>query len=517
MQIREDSVVTVARTPLGEIQGIKTEAGLAFRGIRFAQAPVGERRFQPPLPVTPWSDTYDATEFGPSAPQPNMSAPDAPLQLPVEPTDEDCLFLNVYTPAVDEAKRAVMVWIHGGGYVMGSGRAYDGSVFVREHDVVVVSINYRMGAFGFMHLGHLDADLASSVNNGILDQICALEWVRDNIAAFGGDPNNVMIFGESAGGTSTAMLVGCPRSEGLFHKAVIHSPHVDLIPVGGGHENFTNRCIKRLGGDPAESGMQTLMNASVADLTNLVMPDLNDPESFQPPALSVRTDLNVSFSPAIDGTLIPAQVADTVRARGADNVPIMGGGCRHEGTLFPTALGFKPDGGEFDESQAYKMFADAGLDPQRAFDVYEQFAPGSSPNEKLVYALTDTMFRNSMVRILDAAYEAGAPCWSWLCTWESDLPKLRATHAIELTFLWDWINDDAQPAMRAFAGVGAPADLGRIMREYWVRFAETGVPSAVGQPLWKPYETTHRPVLLLQAQCEVVDDFDADVRKLWFE
>ena len=504
------------QTPLGEIQGLSHNNGMAFRGIRFAEAPVDEKRFRPPKPVTPWTGIYDATEFGASAPQPNMMSPDMPLQLPVEPTDEDCLFLNVYTPNADHQKRPVLFWIHGGGYIVGSGRAYDGSVFVQEHDVVVVSINYRMGALGFMHVGHLAPGLEGSVNNGILDQICALEWVRDNISAFGGDPGNVMIFGESAGGTSTAMLLGCPRAEGLFHKAVVHSPHVDLIPVSEGCEDFTNRCIKRLGGDPATNGLATLMGASVNELNNLVIPDFNDPTSMQPPALSTRTAANVSFSPAIDGTLIPRPVADTVRARGKNNVPILGGGCRHEGTLFPTALGSKPDGSEFDEAQARNMFAAAGIDPQRALDVYEQFAPNSTAHQKLVYSLTDTMFRNSMVRILDAAADGGSPCWSWMCTWETDLPNLRATHAIELTFIWGWMSDDSQPEMQAYAGTGAPQDLGRVMREYWVTFAQTGLPSAAGEPTWTPYNTTNRSVLLLDAERTVVSDLDADVRKLWF-
>jgi para-nitrobenzyl esterase len=225
----------------------------------------------------------------------------------------NCLFLNVYTPAADEARRPVLFWIHGGGHIMGSGCIYDGDAFIREHDVVVVSINYRMGAMGFMHVGHLDPSLGSSVNNGILDQICALEWVRDNIAAFGGDPGNVLVFGESAGGTSTAMLLGCPRADGLFHKAVVHSPHVDLIEVGQGHIDFTSSCIRRLGGDPEKNGLETLQTAPVEALTQLALPDFSDPH----------------------GT-----------------VPFLGGGCRHEGTLFPMTLGFD----EFDEAEAVALF-----------------------------------------------------------------------------------------------------------------------------------------------------------------
>lgn len=189
--------MTVIDTPLGPMRGAVRKGYTSFRGIRYAQPPTGDLRFRPPAPVAPWQHEYDATQFGASAPQPQQAA-DGPMQMTAEPIDEDCLFLNVYTPAPDANRRPVLFWIHGGGYVSGSGRAYNGSIFAREHDVVVVTINYRMGAFGFMHVGHLQEESAESVNNGILDQICALDWTHDSIAAFGGDPDNVMIFGESA-------------------------------------------------------------------------------------------------------------------------------------------------------------------------------------------------------------------------------------------------------------------------------------------------------------------------------
>ncbi|MCY4013443.1 MAG: carboxylesterase family protein [Gammaproteobacteria bacterium] len=493
-------------TPLGPVQGNQGAACLEFLGIRYAKAPVGPLRFQPPEPVPPWTDPYDATALGPSAPQPQMTSDDAALQMPVEPTDEDCLFLNIYTPATDDGKRPVMFWIHGGGYVAGSGRAYHGGLLARYHDVVVVTINYRMGALGFMHVGHLDPGLGESVNNGILDQIAALEWTRDNIRAFGGDPENVMIFGESAGGTSTAMLLGCPRAEGLFHKACVHSPHVDLIPVGDGHVAFTNRCIERLGGDPESNGLATLMGASTAELVALSDPD---PAVAPEPNLAFRRPSNVSFSPAIDGTLIPRPVADTVRQRGAANVPFLGGGCRHEGTLFAAIVG-----GECSEDEAKALFDREGVNGTRAMAVYERFAPGSTPREKLVYALTDTMFRNSMVRILDAAAESGATCWSWMCTYESDAfgGALRATHAIELPFFWEF----AAQGLRAFAGSKAPDDLGPAMRAYWANFARTGTPFAEGEPDWPAYTVPERPVLTLDAERRIAYDLDSEVRRFWF-
>jgi para-nitrobenzyl esterase len=482
----------VIDTRLGRIEGKQGDGCLAFLGIPYAQAPLGELRFKPPRPYESWADTLDATAFGASAPQPVMGGEDGPLQMPVEPTDVDCLFLNIYTPGADSGARPVMFWIHGGGYVGGSGRAYNGAQLAREHDVVVVNINYRMGALGFMHVGHLEDGVESSVNNGIFDQICALQWTRDNIAAFGGDPQNVLIFGESAGGTSTAMLLGCPAADGLFHKAIVHSPHVDLLGVGDGHIAFTNRCIERLGGDPGKNGMRTLRSATVEQLLALMEPDIGAGEA----SLGLRTPDTVSFSPAIDGALIPAQIADTVRARGAANVPFLGGGCRHEGTLFAQIAGAPPHS----EETAIALFEASGFDGQRALAAYGTVYPDASVTQHLAYALTDTMFRNSMVRILDAAAESGATCWSWMCTYESDLMGgfLGATHAIELGFLWNWIASDQ--GMGGLAGSNPPLDLGIAMRHYWANFAHTGKPFAKGEPEWPTYDVAERSILILDSR-----------------
>lgn len=494
--------MAVVETALGKVEGRDKGAFLAFTGIRYAEAPVGDLRFRPPVPVKAWAGTLDATMYGPSAPQPHPVGPG----LVREPIDEDCLFLNVYTPAADDRRRPVLFWIHGGSYLTGSGRNYNGRRFASDHDVVVVNINYRMGAFGFMHVGHLEDGLDQSVNNGMLDMICALEWVKDHIADFGGDPDNVTIFGESAGGTAIAVLLGCPGAEGLFHKAVVHSPNVDLIPVGQGHADFTNRCIERLGGDPGEGGMETLRAASVDDLIALSSPD---PEANYQPGLGIRKPGTVGFSPAIDGALLPRPVAETVAARGPDNVPFMGGGCRHEGTLFPQIIGST----DYSEAEAIAFFEREGLDGSRALAVYEAFSPGSSPREKLIYALTDTVFRNSMVRIFDAAADAGATCYSWMLTTETEFGGLRSTHALELFYLWDWVS----VAPGGLAGSNPPKDLGPAMRAFWASFARTGKPSADGEPDWPAYDTSARSVMILDAERRVEEDFDGEVRRLWFD
>lgn len=491
----------IVETSLGKIEGRDKGAFLAFTGIRYAQAPKGDLRFCPPVPVKPWAGVHDATRYGPSAPQPHPNAPG----LVREPIDEDCLFLNVYTPAADGKKRPVLFWIHGGSYVTGSGRNYNGRRFASDHDVVVVNINYRMGALGFLHVGHLEEGLDRSVNNGILDMICALEWTRDHISDFGGDPANVTIFGESAGGTAIAVLLGCPEAEGLFHKAVVHSPNSDLIAVGEGHEAFTNRCVERLGGNPSNGAMETLRAASLDELIALGDPD---PDRKYAPGLGIRKAATVSFSPAIDGTLVPRPIPETIAARGANNVPFMGGGCRHEGTLFPQTIGSR----EYSKEEAARLFEAEGLDGKRALEVYETFSPGATPRQKLIYAITDTIFRNSMVRIFDAAAGAGSTCYSWMLTTETDFGGLRSTHALELFYLWDWVSaiDGGMP------GSNPPRDLGPAMREFWANFARHGKPSAKGEPDWPAYDTATRPVMVLDDKRRVEEDLDGGVRAFWF-
>src|SRR5881227_538669 len=216
--------MTIVETTSGTVRGREKNGIQDFRGIPYAAPPVGELRFRPPQPVEPWNGVRDATAFGPMAMQ-TQGAMETMFGAPPRPMSEDCLTLNVWTPGLDDARRPVMVWIHGGGFLFGTGATpwYDGRSFARD-DIVLVTINYRLGAFGFLHID-------GQGNNGILDQVAALEWVRDNIAAFGGDPGNVTAFGESAGAMSVGTLLGLPAAKGLFVKAIPES--------GAGHSAKT--------------------------------------------------------------------------------------------------------------------------------------------------------------------------------------------------------------------------------------------------------------------------------------
>ncbi|MGH8979270.1 MAG: carboxylesterase/lipase family protein, partial [Acidimicrobiia bacterium] len=217
--------MTIAATRSGKVEGGEHDGILVFKGIPYATPPVGARRWLAPEREEPWDGVRDATQFSAQSAQ-GAFAMNAMFGGPEPVTSEDSLYLNVWTPACDDAQRPVMVWIHGGAFVFGSGDTpwYHGTAFAKHGDVVVVTINYRLGAFGFLHLADLFGDaFAGSGNAGILDPVAALEWVRDSIAAFGGDPENVTVFGESAGGGSVGTLLGLPAARGLFTKAIPQS------------------------------------------------------------------------------------------------------------------------------------------------------------------------------------------------------------------------------------------------------------------------------------------------------
>ena len=235
----------IATTTLGALRGLERGDHLAFLGVPFAKPPIGERRFTAPEPLDPWTGTLDAIEFGDAAPQ----DPFVPASFRATvPESEDCLSLNVYTPALDGARRPVLFWIHGGGFSHGSGSqaAYDGGPLAERGDVVVVTINYRVGALGYLYLGGHGGDAwGAAANVGQLDQIAALQWVHDNIERFGGDPGNVTIFGQSAGGVAVSTLLAMPAANVLFHKAIAQSGTANRlgdtdVRIGGHHRSTSS-------------------------------------------------------------------------------------------------------------------------------------------------------------------------------------------------------------------------------------------------------------------------------------
>jgi para-nitrobenzyl esterase len=314
--------MTTVTTTAGQVRGIEHGDGLRFAGIPFAAPPVGDLRWAPPAPVEPWDGVRDAKAFGATALQ-NPDMLTAFLGMVPEPQDEDCLFLNVRTPASDDARRPVMVWIHGGAFIFGSGSSplYDGTPIVDGGDVVLVTVNYRLGAFGFLELGWVDDEVAGSGNVGLMDQVAALEWVRDNIAAFGGDPGNVTIFGESAGAMSVTSLLAAESAKGLFHKAIAQSGAAQAIATPAQAESSARSVVEGLGVSTLAE-LRALTPEQILDVQGqLMIQAFTNPE----PLLEAGVSAGLPFRPVSDGHFLPSSVLAAIRGGSAGGVPVMTG------------------------------------------------------------------------------------------------------------------------------------------------------------------------------------------------
>jgi para-nitrobenzyl esterase len=482
--------MAVVETRSGKLEGIERDGVLQFRGIPFAAPPVGELRWRAPRPPAPWTGVRAAHEFGPIAPQ----VPSPTTLLPrgeLPEASEDCLNLNVFTPGTDGPARPVLVWIHGGAFTGGSGRNpwYNGTSFARG-GAVVVTINYRLGALGFLHLG---ADAPGSGNCGLLDQVLALEWVRDNIAAFGGDPANVTVFGESAGGMSVGCLLGMPAARGLFRQAIPQSGAASTVLEADRAAEVTERLIARVGGRDglAAASVDELLAAQVDVQTEML-----------------RTSDGLSFRPVVDGVVLPEPPLQAVAAGSAASVRILAGTTRDESTLFLAAVpGFR----EVDEETVVRRL-DRVL-PGRARALYDGYAAslGSEPAPADVWVAieTDRRFRIPAIHLIEAQAPHSDDRWMYLFTWESPAldGMLRACHALELPFVWNTLGT---PGSEGFTGSGPAAEaLAGEMHGAWLEFAGSGDPG------WPRYDIARRATRVFGPNGVVVEDPMAETRQLW--
>ena len=495
--------MTIASTTAGQVRGTEHGAGLRFAGIPFAAPPVGARRWQPPAPVAAWDGVRDATTFGATA----MQSPDmltAFLGMAPEPVDEDCLFLNVRTPALDDARRPVMVWIHGGAFIFGSGSSplYDGAPFVDGGDVVLVTINYRLGAFGFLDLGWLDDDFAGSGNLGLMDQVAALEWVRANIAGFGGDPDNVTIFGESAGGMSVTSLLAAESAKGRFHKAIAQSGAAQSVATPTQAESSARVVVDGLGVSTADE-LRALTAEQVLAVQSQVMV-----EAFtnSEPLLEEGVAAGLPFRPVADGHFLPTSVLAAIRGGSAAGVPVMTGTTREEWKLF-ALLDLVP----IDETVLRQRLQALTGDADKALAVYaDAVAEGPTPKDAFTVIGTDMVFRYPAVELAEALLNQSSDVWEYEFSWGTPAMggMLGACHAIELPFLFGLASD---PRLLGFLGDDPPVGLAEAMQEAWVRFARTGDPG----PAWPRYDLDRRAVRTFDAQIGVLDDPGAAQREFW--
>jgi para-nitrobenzyl esterase len=480
---REIEGVTV-EAACGRLAGLRAGDVFAFKGIPFGKPPVGPLRWRAPGAAEPWAGVRDATLFGPICPQ-------APTQIEallggtLGEQSEDCLYLNVWTPGCDSGKRPVMVWIHGGAFVIGAGSQgiYNGR-HLAGRDVVVVTINYRLGVFGFLNLADAtDGQTPGSGAEGIADQLLALRWVKQNIAAFGGDPDNLTIFGESAGAMSVAALMSSPAARGLFHKAIAQSGAAHVGYARKRSARVAHALLQELGVSQSEAATLpdvpygALVKAQIALLAGAR--DGGDSRRLG----------TVAFQPTINGTLIPDKPILNVRAGSAHGIPLLAGTTKDEWRLFSAVSPrVRLMSRTLFESRVRKSASDAAPAMLSAYGDGTTF-------DRFNAVMTDRVFTTPTIRMLEAQGQY-APVYAYRFDWRSRLLGgiMGSCHALELGFVFGTYNTKLAGA---FFGAGASADaLSDSMMECWTNFARTGDPSGRKSGTWPRYDEQTRDTMI---------------------
>jgi len=472
----------VAHCNLGEITGIKQGEAHVFLGLPYAEPPVGDLRWQPPQRVQSPNGSFDASQFPNRCPQPPYPEILGNAPYPGE-LSEDCLYLNIYTPAPDNQIRPVMFWIHGGGYLVGSANDFDASALAVENDVVVVCINYRLGIFGYLNLEEFGTEYKGSANLGCQDQIAALRWVQENIAAFGGDPDNVTIFGESAGGGSVLALLAAPAAEGLFHKAIAQSPGPVTFPPSDG--------IAKLAAYLSVNREQVLQELRLMDSSRLA-----------------EAQLFAALVPAssVDGTVITRPTHVAVRDSVNASVPLILGTTRDEGTLLAPMMVY--------EAALEELPRNIVSSEDTAGYIKEVESTHQTPVARMEQMVTD-MFRSNVLRV---AQESLAPAW----VYRFDLPStveggtLGATHGSTTALTFNAYGADLEMLCK-FHDQEDPIvlALSRTWSALLSRFARCGNPNGSPLPDWQPYESTSRVCLMVDQNTRIESDPDRERRQLF--
>ena len=485
-------IVSVAQ---GELRGRSDGQATSFLGVPYAAPPFGDRRLRPPAPPGRWQGVRDATAFGPTVPKADYVPMYVPLFPEVTIAGEECLNLNVWAPDGGGSGLPVLVWIHGGAFTNGSNSLpeYDGSAFARD-GVVTVAVNYRLAAEGFLYTGDGTANL------GLLDQVAALEWVRDNIAAFGGDPERVTVAGESAGAWSVAALLAMPRAAGLFRQAVSQS--------GGGQQYLlpsqgllvARELAAALGIPPASNAFAGLPPDRVARACRELITEVQtapDPAKWGSLALSQQP-----FAPVVDGDVLPRPPLQAITAGSGSDVPLLIGTTAQEARLILVAAGIID---QVDDAALALAAGGYGL-PGEAVEVYRRNRPHASPGELLSAVVSDWYFRIPSIRIAEARAAApvpAAPTWMYRFDWAA--PALGAGHSVEIPFVFDTLGAPGTHRL----GEHPPQAVADTAHRIWVDFV------AKGEPGWDSYDGDTRGTALIGDAVQVVSDPDGGERLVW--
>ncbi len=506
--VSEDSRL-VARCPAGLLRGSAEDGIVVFRGIPYALPPLGARRWRWPEPAEGWAGIREAGSFGPTAPQ-NPPAPG--MSIPGDPTEwsEDCLTLNIWTPGVDDARRPVMVWVHGGGFTAGSGASalYDGKALAADGNVVVVTFNYRLGALGYLADPRLAPEAGAPwANWGLADQVAALRWVRECIGAFGGDPGNVTAFGESAGAMSLAVLLASSEAPSLFDRVVLQSG--PPVTSGAGLASKRAERFAELAGVAGGVSRDELAGLSPAALI----------EAANRLAAETQGDgtLPLPFVPVVDGALIGSSPLGVLGSGAESPVPLLIGTTRDETAFF--TLGAAGLGPMDDDVLVRRVSRLVGEAAPTLIEAYRsaRHARGepAGPADLLMAISTDRVFRVPSVALGEAHARKGAPVYMYLFTWESPMlgGALGACHALDVPFVFGTV---ANRAVAPFSGGGPEAQaLSRAMMRAWVSFARSGDPSCDELGPWPAYSVGDRPTMVLGARRELAIDPRGEELAVW--
>lgn len=467
----------VVKTDKGYISGIIENNIQVFKGIPYAAPPVGDLRFMPPIAHTVWVDTLATTNFGPVATQYSGNKVIG---------SEDCLSLNLYTPKADDHKRAVVVWIHGGSLTNGSGKGMNGHAFADHYDIVTITINYRLGAFGFLYMGDVDKRYAQSGNCGVLDVIEALKWIKQNIASFGGDPNRVTIMGESAGAKLISAVMVSPRSKGLFQQCILESGSVQCIRDTATAKDVRAELLKQLGiGAKDAAKLLTVPADSLIKAQGKITAGIGG---------------NSRFGPVYDGPTIPLNAYKYAAGTNMPRVKVLIGTNENEGAAF---TGKNDDYKHPMHTVFYPLFGEGNS--EIVYEAYKNQVKTDSPYAAMVKILTQYMYQMHSYRLAKVLTANNIPVWMYRYKYQNN-NIFGARHGDELHYIWD------ATKILSSADDTAKKQLAKNMHGAWVSFIKTGNPNISTLPAWPNYKNDSRQIMIfdtadkITALPEVYDD-----------
>lgn len=507
-EIIASSEAAIAQTEFGKVGGYIAEGVYIYKGIPYAQA----KRFMPPVDPERWEGIRSSRAYGPTCPQGKRMgwySDEHAFAFNWDDgyPDENCLRLNIWTPALNDGKkRAVMVWLHGGGYSAGSGQelpSYDGANLAQKGDVVVVTLNHRLNVLGFLDLSAYGEKYAKSGNAGLLDLVSALQWVNKNIVSFGGDPSNVTVFGQSGGGGKVSTLLATPAARNLFHKAIIQSGSMLRTMESKYSRRIAALMIEELG----------LSSSQIDELQEVDYEKLL--EAGEKAVAKVRVEAEkegmssfiFGWAPTVDGSVLPSQPFDPQAPKQSKDIPVMIGSTLHEFT----ASAYVPAFRNLTKEQAVEILNKKYGERTNDFlKVFEKAYPNYQPKDLIDI---DLIFRPSTVEQADLKVaQQGAPVYMYMFAWESPIldGMFRSTHCMEIPFVF---NNVVRHAEMTGGGKDAQA-LGDKMSSAWINFAKTGNPNAAGLPKWEPYTTEKGTTMFFNNTSEIKYNHDKELLKM---